>query len=159
MLQSIQSLFAVSEVELVYRSKVKPADRRFITNSGTAYDIMMNVWDMNKIELVEQSYVILLDRNCACLGVSNLSTGGVSACIVDPKIVFALAIKAKTSGFILVHNHPSGNLKPSQADIAVTEKIIAGGKFLDVTLWDHLIVTADSYYSFADEGMIPRNNF
>jgi DNA repair protein RadC len=145
------SLFSVSEVELVYRNKVKPTDRHKISNSANAYDIFLSVWDMNKIEMVEQFYVLLLDRSQHCLGVSNVFTGGISSCLIDPKIVFATALKANASGIILAHNHPSGNLSPSKADIALTQRLKAGGNLLDILVADHLIVTPFNYYSFTDE--------
>lgn len=107
---------------------------------------------MNKIDLVEQFNILLLDRNNACLGLSNISTGGVSACIVDPKIVFAVALKARAAGMILAHNHPSGNLNPSDADNQLTQRLIKGGQLLDVPILDHLIVSPRGYFSFTDNG-------
>lgn len=149
------SLFRVSEIELVYRNKVKPADRPKVNSSQSAYDILIDAWDMNKIELIEQFYILMLDRGNRCLGLSHISTGGVSACLVDPKIVFATALKAKASALILAHNHPSGNLKPSNADIQLTEQFCAAGKVLDIAVMEHQIVKPGSYYSFADEGLMP----
>ncbi len=108
---------------------------------------------MNKIELVEQFMIVLLNRGNSCLGISNISTGGISACLVDPKIVFVTVLKARASSVILAHNHPSGNLKPSLADIELTKKLKEGGALLDVSVLDHLIVTPFSYYSFADDGL------
>ncbi|MCX6315965.1 MAG: JAB domain-containing protein [Bacteroidetes bacterium] len=151
---ALKSLFNVAEIELTYKSKVKPADRPKVNSVASAYDLLMSVWDMNKIELVEQFYILLLDRGSTCLGVSEISRGGVSACFVDTKILFGTAIKAKASGIILAHNHPSGNLKPSRLDEALTLKIIEGGKLLDIDVQDHLIVTPQSYYSFAEYGLM-----
>lgn len=148
------SLFRAAEIELVYRNKFKPADRPKINGVESAYDLLLSAWDMNRIELVEQFHILLLDRGNQCLGLSNVSTGGVSACVVDPKIVFATALKAKASAMILAHNHPSGCLKPSNADIYLTEKLCAAGKFLDLAVMDHLIVTPRDYYSFAENGLI-----
>ena len=150
---SIQSLFSVTEVELVYRNKIRPEDRPRLAESASVYDVLLRAWDMNKIELVGQFMIVLLDRGHACLGISNVSTGGVSACFVDPKIVFATVLKARASSVILAHNHPSGNLKPSQADIDLTKRLKEGGALLDVSVLDHLIVTPFSYYSFADDGL------
>jgi DNA repair protein RadC len=148
----IVSLFSITEVELVYRNKLKPSDRRRVTDAQSAYDIFLNAWDMNKIELVEQFVILLLDRNNGCIGLSNISTGGISACLVDPKIVFATALKARSSALVLAHNHPSGNLKPSQADITLTEKLKDGGRLLDISILDHLIITPHNFHSFANEG-------
>lgn len=147
-------MFAVTEVELVYRNKVRQADRLKIATAENAYDIFLSAWDRNKIDLVEQFLIMLIDRGNHVLGVSNISTGGISACLVDPKIVFATALKGKASGIIMAHNHPSGNLKPSNADIALTEKLKEGGKLLDIQVLDHLIVTPQTFYSFANEGLV-----
>ena len=108
---------------------------------------------MNRIELVEQFKILLLDRSNSCLGISHISTGSISGCLVDPKIIFATVLKARASSVILAHNPPSGNLQPSQADIELTKKLKAGGALLDVAVLDHLIVTPFSYYSFADDGL------
>jgi DNA repair protein RadC len=146
------SLFSVSEVELIYRNKINPNDRPRVTEVRHAYDILLSAWDMNKIELIEQFHILLLDRGNKCLGISKISTGGISACLVDPKIVFATALKAKASGLIMAHNHPSGSLTPSTADIDLTKKLREGAKLLDLNVMDHLIVTPRDYYSFASDG-------
>ncbi len=150
----IRSLFSVTEVELVYRNKIQPEDRPKIYGSASAYDIILNAWDKNKIELVEQCMLLLLDRGDSCIGISNISTGGVSDCLVDPKIVFATALKARASGLILAHNHPSGNIRPSNADIQLTHRLREGSSLLNLSLKDHLIVTPRAYYAFADEGRL-----
>ncbi len=146
------TLFQVNEIELVFRHKGNPHDRPKVASSHSAYDLLISAWDMNKIDLVEQFNILLLDRNNACLGLSNISTGGVSACIVDPKIVFAVALKARAAGMILAHNHPSGNLNPSDADNQLTQRLIKGGQLLDVPILDHLIVSPRGYFSFTDNG-------
>lgn len=153
--QSVANLFSVTEVELIYRNKRPRSERARITKSYDAFNILLNAWDFNKIELVEQFVLMLLDRNNTVLGISNISTGGVSSCIVDPKILFATALKAKASGIIMAHNHPSGNLHPSRADEALTNKMKEGGKLLDISVLDHMIITPQAYYSFADEGLLP----
>lgn len=154
MRQDIQSLFSVCEVELIYRNKVKPSDRHVITRPSSAYALLLEAWDMNRIELVEDCYLLMLDQNKTVLGLSHIATGGVTGCIVDPKIVFATALKAKACAIILAHNHPSGNLLPSLADKAMTNRLVQAGDLLDIAFNDHLIVTPTSYYSFADEGLI-----
>ncbi|RDB07831.1 JAB domain-containing protein [Runella aurantiaca] len=150
-----QSLYRVNEVEIVYRNKVPYQDRIQITQSETAYEILRQCWDENRIELVEQFKILLLDRRHTCLGVSDIATGGITGCVVDPRIVFATALKTKASALILAHNHPSGNLKPSEADIALTRKLLQGGKLLEISVIDHLIVTPYNYCSFADDGLMP----
>lgn len=97
---------------------------------------------------------MLLNRANKVIGILKLSTGGTSATIAEPKLVFASSILSNASSIILAHNHPSGNLTPSQADIDLTKKLKEAGKFLEIPVLDHLIVTSEGYYSFADEGLI-----
>lgn len=149
------SLFSVTEVELIYRSKVARCDRPKLTSSQQTYDLLMNAWDANKIELVEQFFILLLDRSLNCLGVSHISTGGVAVCAIDPKVIFATALKARASSMILAHNHPSGNMTPSEEDKRLTRRLSDGGKLLDIAIPDHLIVSPYSYFSFADNGLMP----
>ena len=151
---NIQNLFAVSEVELVYRSKVKPADRPQVFGAASAYDILLTAWDKNKIEMVEQFNILVLDRQNHCLSFSNIATGGISECSVDAKVVFATALKQRGSGIILAHNHPSGSLKPSSADERITELLCEGGKILQIPIRDHLIVSPRGYFSFVEEGLL-----
>ncbi|HRH03880.1 MAG TPA: JAB domain-containing protein [Bacteroidia bacterium] len=147
--------FSINEVELVYRSKTRAADRPKITTSKDAHNLLMLSWDFNKMDLLEEFKIILLDRKNSCIGISNIATGGITGCVVDPKVIFATALKARATGIILSHNHPSGNLKPSQEDISITKKLIGGGKLLDINILDHLILTSENYCSLTDEGLIP----
>lgn len=144
----------VAEVELIYRSKVKASERPKITRSGDAYDLFLKYWNENKIEFVEEFKVMLLNKANKVLGICELTTGGVSGTVADPKLIFITALKCNASYVVIAHNHPSGNAKPSKADEELTLKIKEAGKFLDLHLLDHLIVTTEGYYSFADEGLL-----
>ena len=150
----IRSLFAVTEIELVYRNKQDARNRPIIGKSQNAFDLLLASWDMNKIELVEQFKILLMDHRRACMGISHVATGGISNCVADPRIIFAIALKARASSFIVAHNHPSGGLKPSRGDIGFTENLKNGGKFLGIQVDDHLIVSPRGYYSFADDGIM-----
>lgn len=144
----------VAEIQLTYKPKVKPSDRPRISSSKDAYEILIKHWDDSKIYFVEQFKVVLLNRANKVLGIYEASTGGISGTVADPKLIFAAALKANASSIILSHNHPSGNLSPSQQDITLTRNLKEAGKFLELPVLDHLIVTSDRYYSFADEGLI-----
>ena len=88
------------------------------------------------------------------LGIASLFKGGVVGTVIDSRVIFQYALKANASQLILAHNHPSGNLKPSEADLSITKKIKEGGRQLDITVLDHIILTPDDmYYSFAEEGV------
>ncbi len=147
--------FQASEVELVYRSKVSSADMPVINNSQAAYKILKSSWDDDRIEFIEQFKILLVNRRNACLGVMMLGTGGTSYCVVDPRLAFMAALKANASGIILAHNHPSGNLNHSEADLSLTRQFAKAGQFLGIKVFDHLIVTRDGYTSFADNGLMP----
>ena len=97
---------------------------------------------------------MLMNRANKVLGIFKLSTGGVSGTVADPKIIFVAALKGGASGIIVAHNHPSGNLTASQSDINLARKLKEAGKFLEIQLLDHVIVTTKGYLSFADEGLI-----
>jgi DNA repair protein RadC len=84
----------------------------------------------------------------------KVSEGGVAGTTVDPKIIYKIALEELASCIIVAHNHPSGNLAPSQADIDLTKKLKEAGRFLDIQMMDHLIITHQNYFSFADEGLI-----
>lgn len=152
--QELESLFKVTEVELIYRNGCLKKDRPKVHSSRDSYKILRSSWDENKIELVEQFKILLLDRANACLGVSDVSTGGMTGCVVDPRIIFATALKSRSAGVIMAHNHPSGNLTPSHADRMVTQRMVEAGRILDIPVLDHLIVSSEGYYSFSDEGLI-----
>ena len=144
----------VAEVKLSYRNKVKPSERPQVTCSADSYKVLQESWDKSKLEFVEQFKVLLLNRANRVLGVYELSTGGVAGTVADLKLVFVAALKACASGVILSHNHPSGNLKPSQADLQLTKKMKQGGELLDIAVLDHIILTSEGYYSLADEGLL-----
>ena len=143
----------LAEIKISYSSRIKPSDRLIITNSESAASLFREIWS-DQIQLLEECNVLFLNRANAVLGWFNVSKGGTSGTIVDPKLVFSTALKCNAQGLILCHNHPSGNLNPSQADLKLTEKLASGGNILDIQILDHIILTKDSYYSFVDEGMI-----
>jgi DNA repair protein RadC len=147
-------LFEVSEIELVYKSRVKASERPHITSSKSAYEILLKAWDENKIEFVEQFKVLLLNRANKVLGVYEVSSGGITGTVADLRLIFVAALKANSCSLVLSHNHPSGNLKPSRQDEELTSKIKQAGEFLYIKVLDHLIVTNETYYSFADEGIL-----
>lgn len=148
------SMYHVSEINVTYRPKFKTSERPKVSTSKEVYDILINNWDLDKMELLEQFKILLLNRANRVIGIYEVSSGGMAGTVADPKLIFSTALKACASSIILSHNHPSGNLKPSQADIALTQKLIAAGSFLDIAVLDHLIMTSEGYYSFEDEGII-----
>lgn len=144
----------VAEVELIYKSKVKASEQPKINSSKDAADLFIKLWNENKIDFVEQFKILLLNRANRVLGIVDISSGGVTGTVADPKHIFVAAIKANACAIVISHNHPSCNLKPSRADEELTQKIKAAGQLLDIKVLDHVIVTSEGYYSFADEGLL-----
>ncbi len=149
-----QSLNEIAEVELIYKTKIKASERVKLNTSKDAADLLRKTWDEKKIDFVEQCKVLLLIRLNKVLGIFVASRGGVTGTVVDPKIIFVASLKANACNIIISHNHLSGNLQPSGADQEITRKIKLGGEFLDIKLFDHIIVSSEGYYSLADEGLL-----
>lgn len=110
------------------------------------------------MEFIESAKLMLLDRQIRVLGIYDMSKGARSGVIMDPKVIFGIALKGAAYSIIVAHNHPSGSLTPSKSDLELTDKIRHGGDFLELKLSDHLIITKEGYYSFMDEGYIPQKN-
>jgi len=122
-----------------------------ITSSEDAYNVLRSVYaDLNH----EEFWILLLNTNNRVVGKELISKGGSGMVAVDAKAVFQSVLQAKATGLILSHNHPSGALKPSQADKQMTNKIMEGAKYLDIRLLDHLIISDEGYYSFLDNEQI-----
>lgn len=148
----VKAISIVSALELGRRRKVaEPLIKPRITSSSDVYELM-------KPELLDESieyfYTVLLNRANIVIKKQIISQGGTSATVADPKLIFKYAMDNMASSIILVHNHPSGNLKPSDADIKLTKKLVEVGKNLELSVLDHVIFTDVGYFSFADESMI-----
>lgn len=102
----------------------------------------------------EEFYILLLNRANEVIGKEQISKGGISGTVADGKVIFHRALEMKSSGIILAHNHPSGQIKPSEKDIKLTKSLVSFGKYIDLVILDHLIITDENYYSFADNGLI-----
>jgi DNA repair protein RadC len=144
----------IAEVELTYKTKVKASERPKISSSKDAAELLHSIWDEHRIDFVEQFKVVLLNRANHVLGIIDISSGGITGTVADPRLVFVAALKANAVGIIISHNHPSSNPKPSRADEDLTKKIKSAGQFLDISLLDHIIICSEEYYSFADEGLL-----
>jgi DNA repair protein RadC len=144
----------VSEITISYRNKLQVADRPKITSSRDAESILRANWS-DDIELLEEFNVLFLTKANQVKGLFRASRGGTAGTVVDPKIIFAAAIKSMAAALILAHNHPSGNLQPSQADIDLTRRLRKAGEVFDMPILDHLILAPHiGFYSFADEGTL-----
>ncbi len=145
----MDNLFTFNEIGITYTSKgLGPK----IESSRDVFDLLLPNW--LDIDYVESFHVVMLNRGNRLVGVSKISIGGVGGTVADPKKIFQTALKANASGLIICHNHPSGQTHPSASDKKITEKCKQAGKFLDLPVLDHLIITRKDYFSFADEGIL-----
>lgn len=142
----------VSEIKVSYFNKGNKVIK--INNSDTARQVALSHWDLNIIEFQEEVKVILLNRANVVLGIYELSRGGSTSSVVDIKIILSVALKTHSSSIIVVHNHPSGNLNPSEADKSLTTRLKKACEVINLVLLDHLIVTRESFYSFKDNNLL-----
>jgi DNA repair protein RadC len=133
------------------RQHAEAKEKAILSGSRSAYDLIRsNLQDLNH----EEFWVMYLNRANKLLAMENLSKGGITGTVADSRLIFTRALELKSTGIILVHNHPSGSVKPSNQDIDLTKKIKTASQTLDMTILDHLIITDHGYYSFADEGIL-----
>lgn len=102
----------------------------------------------------EEFWILILSQASELIKIEKISSGGITGTIADPRIIFKLALENSGTSIVLCHNHPSGNLKPSNADLQLTKKLVEAGRFLDIQVLEHIIFGNDGYYSFRDEGVI-----
>ena len=147
-----KAISIISALELGRRRKEQePPKLLKITSSRQVYELMRpDLYD----ESVEQVYLLLLNRSNGLIKKERVSLGGTTASVVDPKVVFRFALEQGAHSLILIHNHPSGNLQPSDTDKRLTQRLQKIGKELELPLIDHLIYTDRGYFSFADEGIM-----
>ena len=138
----------IPEIELVYRPKFDPEKCPRVKDSQQAYNLFLHNWNMDKIGLVIEFKVMLLNSSNRALGIVNITTGGISSATVDLRLIYAAALKAGAGYIIIAHNHPSGSTKPSKADIQLNRAIKAGAKLLGITVFDSLIISQKSYCSY-----------
>lgn len=147
-----RSQYCAGEVMLAYRKYVK-VDFDSIRYAKDAFEFIRKYWE-NDIELRESFYIIALNSSNKILAYSKLFTGGINSTIVDVRIIMQFLLQVNATCFIICHNHPGGRLEPSQVDVQMTKKIVEASKIMDIPLYDHLILTKEDFYSFADNGLI-----
>ena len=150
----MENLFNVSEVKLTYKTKQKASERPQIKDSKTTYNLLLKCFDADTIELKESFKVLLLNRGNKVLGIMNVSEGGISGTIVDARLIMQSVILSNATQIIMAHNHPSGNLTPSADDCFITKRVKQACNLMDIELLDSLIITPESYYSYADNGRL-----
>lgn len=142
----------IAAIELGKRRMVMPAvERHTVATSATAYQLLRpHLMDLPH----EEFWILHLDRGNRLIRMERMSIGGLHGTMADPKVLFKRALAVGASSLVVAHNHPSGQLRPSEEDIRLTRKLTEGARLLDLSIHDHVIVTTDGYYSFADNGML-----
>jgi DNA repair protein RadC len=143
----------LAEIRVSYTNPVPFSERLSLRSSNDAVDTLRAIYT-DVMDHHERFEMILLNRANQVLGYHKVSEGGLAGTVVDPKIVFQVALKTNASSIILAHNHPSGMVRPSDADKRITQKLKECGTILDIPVLDHIIITSESYFSFADEGLL-----
>jgi len=144
----------LNELSITYTKKL--FSNTSITNSKAANLLIREMYQhtSSEVELKEYFFIVLLNRANEVIGYHKLSEGGICSTLVDKRLAFGTALKSLAVGLLLVHNHPSGSLKPSKEDINLTKDFKIAGELLDIAIIDHIIISAEDYYSFADEGLM-----
>ncbi|MEP7264705.1 MAG: DNA repair protein RadC [Bacteroidota bacterium] len=148
----VKAVTLVAALEIGRRRREAEAMKKEkITGSKDVVDLLQpHLADL----IHEEFWLLLLNRANHIIHKTAISKGGISGTVVDPRLIFKEAIEHGASGIILSHNHPSGNTKPSEADIQLTKKLRDAGKNLDIDILDHIIIAGNSFFSFADEGLM-----
>lgn len=142
----------VGEIKVSYKKERQP-EYKGVNDAGKVVEVLRKVWN-DDLEYRESFYVVAMNNNCDVLGVAELFRGGVSSTIVDVKMIFQLLLNCNATSFVVAHNHPSGGIRPSQSDVMLTKRIVECAKLFELVMMDHVILTAESYCSFAEEGMM-----
>ncbi len=151
---SIDNAVMIPEFKISLSMKQKPSELFQVMCATHAAEYVKSIYDADSIDWVESFYCIMLNRSNRVLGFYKVSTGGITGTVADPRVIFQAALLANASSLIISHNHPSGGLKPSKQDEELTHKIKEAGRLLEIRLLDHIIVTSEGHFSFADQGLL-----
>ena len=146
----------MSEVKLVYQSKGSIANKPILSSPEDVFQYLLKIWDIDRIEMQEEFCILLFNNAMRCIGWHRLSTGGKSSTVVEISHLLAVAALGNANSVIVAHNHPSGIMKASSADIQLTKRIYKAFKNVGISLNDHLIITRDDYYSFNQQGLLHK---
>ena len=144
----------LAEIRVSYKSRTKASARTDVREARDVVAYLREVWDANTLELSEQFLIVCLNGSHQAIGWVRISAGGFTQTVVDPRLVFAVALQTASSAIVLAHNHPSSSVKPSPEDIQLTKRLCDAGNLLNVKVLDHIILTRDSYASFAELGLL-----
>src|SRR3954471_11097414 len=153
-LKSFERSPKMSEIKAVYRSKTRTKERKQIRGAENAVEYLREIWNKGTLELTEDFVMVCLNNSHQAIGWVKVSSGGFDATNVDPRVVFSLALQVGASALFFAHNHPSGLVEPSPQDKSVTARLAAAGSLLNIQVLDHIILSRESAYSFAEHGLM-----
>lgn len=142
------------KISVTFDKKVKKSELVKISNSRDIADLLREVFNKDTFDWTEEFIILCLNQSNRVVGFHKVSSGGITGTVADPRVILTIALNCCATSLILSHNHPSGNLMPSRADEELTKKIKNAASFLDIRVLDHVIVSDEGYYSFADEGIL-----
>ncbi|NUM31706.1 MAG: DNA repair protein RadC [Bacteroidetes bacterium] len=146
-----KAITVIAAIELASRRKLEEAIKQKVNSSKQAFEILEPLISDNQYE---EFWILLLNRANKLISCRQISEGGISGTVVDTRKIFKIALEENACSIIIAHNHPSGNLQPSESDKSITKKIKESGVIIDIKLIDHLIIANNKYFSFADEGLV-----
>lgn len=150
-MHTLQLFSSVGEIKMSYiRHHELPSQK--ILSSRNLYEVATHLFDPETIEYRESFWMICLNQGNFVIATYHVGDGGITGTVADVRMIFQAALKSHAVSIAVFHNHPSGQIRPSHNDVQITHKLRDAGKLLDISLLDHLIVTKERYYSFADEG-------
>ena len=142
------------KISVSFDKKLKKSELLKITSSKDACHIFQRVFNADTFHWSEEFILLCLNNSNKVVGFYKLSSGGMTGTVVDVRMIFTTALNCLATAIIIAHNHPSGKLEPSEADKAITRRIKEASKTLDIAVLDHLIITDEDFYSFADDGLL-----
>lgn len=151
--EKMKDLYCVAEVKMSYRRDTGIVQKE-VRTSKDVYDMAMSIYDKDMLDYCEQCYVLLFNQAGKVNGYRKVAEGGMTSASVDIRQIMQAALLTNSCAMAMIHNHPSGNLVPSRQDDNLTRVLHQGCQFFDMTLIDHVIVTSEGYYSYADHGRI-----
>lgn len=154
--QKSPAVIYANELSLSYRRSVALSDPQChkLNNSRRIAEFLRIVWNKEDLAIREAFYLLCFSTGLNLVGFYKLAEGGMDAVAVDTRLLFSTALLCRSSSIVVAHNHPSGTLKPSNADREITKRIANGGELLGIKLQDHIILTEEEHYSFRDEGLL-----
>src|SRR4051812_1460582 len=144
----------LSEIRAVYKSRTKVSARKTVRQPADVVEYLRAIWNTDTLELVEEFVVLCLNGNHQVLGWVKVSSGGLNSAAVDPRIIFAIALQTASTAIVVAHNHPSGNVEPSQEDRTLTDRLKESGSLLGIRVLDHIILAKEVAYSLAEGGFV-----